>query len=922
MELPLTEKEIEFMEHFYTPTSMTENLIPVNENAPHCWNEKEDCIYEYPYQEMMQNFSYLVANDSELKPEVLALKKKGAGDCFSIGSRNTGKSFFLKIDVFLTWIHKVKEACLASFDQKHLSKVADPIAAYIESHPFAKIFHLKKGATASVNRKHGGLRAVSEHGCLIEGANEKVEGNNPGTDFHSKHYEVFWYEEACVDRNTLVRIVDKNGLIRSEFIGKLINSGEWKDVLIYSYNFEKRKLELKPIINIFKKTIPHYSYWDLKVENFGNTEYRRLITSQNQKIYTDNGYKQVEELNIGDKLYSIDYDRLSDLQKQILIGTLLGDACINKKAKGKCHPAIHFVHGLNQQEYIKYKRECFGNLFRSFHRSKNKDGWNFQDTSFGGKTIKGTSDTCIDFYEFLNFKKETLDETLLQKYLSPVSLAFWIADDGSLIGNDGKTEKTKVIRIHSYGFNYKSHIILQTILKEKFDLDVNIKELNRFGKHYYYLEFNSLNTLKLIALIKDYIHPTLYYKIYTKIELCNFIYSNVIPKFIDLGNQVQDLLQPVKLLSKEKVYKKSWTMYDVEVADNHNFFASGLLISNSYMSAEGTEKRIDAGSSLGYIERISGIPDLRIGSPLTKILSDKKLKRYIWRLPQFVRPDWSDAMREKRIAEYNGQNSSSYKLNVEAEIMEGAEGFWDIDRLKEKCYNPKRKVKVFEVSKDSFSKFKSNIIVERMPGTEKVFICSDIGLGGSASQIIIIFKVGDKYKYVYNIPLFKLIQKEQAEVFKWLYDVLGGAFIAIDATGDGGVINDYLFDMGVPQECLLKVKFNENIEIDFEKDPETGYVITDKNGEPVMKKMNTLDFAMQEMEKIFYEGMMEVPQDENFFEEFNGFYVKMVGTRKSYGSNTSDHKHQSFQVFAVCRYFNEFNELKTVQNQPRCYGVI
>jgi hypothetical protein len=79
---------------------------------------------------------------------------------------------------------------------------------------------------------------------------------------------------------------------------------------------------------------------------------------------------------------------------------------------------------------------------------------------------------------------------------------------------------------------------------------------------------------------------------------------------------------------------------------------------------------------------------------------------------------------------------------------------------------------------------------------------------------------------------------------------------------------------------------------------------------------------MQEMEKIFYEGMMEVPQDENFFEEFNGFYVKMVGTRKSYGSNTSDHKHQSFQVFAVCRYFNEFNELKTVQNQPRCYGVI
>ena len=538
MEAPLTEKEIEFCEHFYTPTSMTENLIPVNENAPHCWSDKEDCIYEYLYQEMMQNFSYLVANDPELTPQQNFNKRKGAGDCYSIGSRGTGKSFFIKIDVFLTWIHKVTEGCISSFDQKHLSKVTDPIASYIESHPFAKIFHLKKGATASVNRKHGGLRAVSEHGCLIESANEKVEGNNPGTDFHSKHFEILWIEEV------------------------------------------------------------------------------------------------------------------------------------------------------------------------------------------------------------------------------------------------------------------------------------------------------------------------------------------------------------------------------------------------SYISDEGTQKRVDAGSQLGVIERFSGIPDLRIGSPLTKLLHNKNISKKIWRLPQYVKPTWSDELKEDRILHYGGENSSAYKLNVEAEIIEGAEGFWDIDRLKEKCYNPKRKVKIFEISKESFAKFKSNIIVERMPGTEKVFICSDIGLGGSASQVIIIFKVGDKYKYVYNIPLFKLIQKEQAEVFKWLYDVLGGAFISIDATGDGGVINDYLFDMGVPQECLLKVKFNENIEIDFEKDPETGYVITDKNGQPVMKKMNTLDFAMQEMEKIFYEGMMEVPQDENFFEEFNGFYVKMVGTRKAYGSNTSDHKHQSFQVFSVCRYFNEFNELKSVQNQPRCYGVI
>jgi hypothetical protein len=77
MEAPLTESEIEMMEHFHDPVSMTENLIPVNENAPHTWNAECDCIYEYPYQLMMQNFSYLIAPDLTLKPEIIRKKQKG-----------------------------------------------------------------------------------------------------------------------------------------------------------------------------------------------------------------------------------------------------------------------------------------------------------------------------------------------------------------------------------------------------------------------------------------------------------------------------------------------------------------------------------------------------------------------------------------------------------------------------------------------------------------------------------------------------------------------------------------------------------------------------------------------------------------------------------------------------------------------------
>jgi hypothetical protein len=48
----------------------------------------------------------------------------------------------------------------------------------------------------------------------------------------------------------------------------------------------------------------------------------------------------------------------------------------------------------------------------------------------------------------------------------------------------------------------------------------------------------------------------------------------------------------------------------------------------------------------------------------------------------------------------------------------------------------------------------------------------------------------------------------------------------------------------------------------------------------------------------------------------------MTGMRKSYGSSTSDHKHQSFQVFAICWFFNIFNQLKDKNlNRKRSWGT-
>lgn len=532
---PLSEDEVEFLEHFYTPTSLTECLFPDNFTAPQVWSNESEGFWIRPYNLVIQNFFNLYAEDPEKTYAENFKDREGAGTLYQIAARNTGKSLWLIIDTVLSVIYGFKQICIASCDDFHLGKVTDPFASYIDSHPFLKIFNLKDSRKKTVSRTP--LEVITEHGVVVKGANEKAESIDAGKQFHGIHAESWYYEE-------------------------------------YSYSCE-----------------------------------------------------------------------------------------------------------------------------------------------------------------------------------------------------------------------------------------------------------------------------------------------------------------------------------------------------------EAAKKRIESGATYGCIERFSGIPDLRIGSPMTKTLNNKKLKNWTWRVPMYVTDDWCDEMKQQKIEKYGGENSPSYLLNVEAKIIEGAYGFWDMARIKEMCLKENKRIKYFEISKEAFQNFESIIHVERLPGTLQCFICADIGAGASPTEIIIIFFDGKKYKYVYNIPLFKLVQKEQAQIFKWLYDKLGGAFIALDNTGDHGGISTYLKDFGIPSELILDVNFNANIEVDFEKD-ENGIVIRDGNGVPLMKSVYTLDWSMSELEKLFYEGRIELPLDEKFLTQFNAYFVKKTGTRKSYGSSIDDHNHQAWQVFAICRFFNEFNmQRNNLTTTNRCYFV-
>jgi hypothetical protein len=333
----------------------------------------------------------------------------------------------------------------------------------------------------------------------------------------------------------------------------------------------------------------------------------------------------------------------------------------------------------------------------------------------------------------------------------------------------------------------------------------------------------------------------------------------------------------------------------------------------SYMSDNGRKKMIDSASSDGVIERFCGIPDLKMGSPLGKMLRDESKRNWICSGPQYLRSDWDEKAKARAIEEYDGETSPNYKLNILGEAIEGANSMFDMARIKENSYTTKRRVKQFEVGKETFDKFDKILVVDKQPA-EMSIIASDIGTTGSPSEICIFFGDNNLMKWRYNISLFMLTTQEQAKIFKWLYDKLDNCVISLDCTaGEGRAIADELVILGVPQDRIVRVMFNSKIVVGFELNDD-GTVKYDEKGTPIHKLERTIDWAVLQLEKILYHGLCEVPHSEKFLREFANYFSVTTGTSKRYGSSSTDHLLQSFQCFAIARFNFELASLTQPQS--------
>lgn len=192
----------------------------------------------------------------------------------------------------------------------------------------------------------------------------------------------------------------------------------------------------------------------------------------------------------------------SNFQRAILIGTLLGDASLRRR-DFKYNPSYTFTFS---QKYDKWQYiEWLYLVFHQFAKGKPNISHTIGKTSMYRFRLMHHPE--LEFYWNLFYRKIG-DKTIkivpndIKNYLSPVSLAVLIQDDGT-----NHADVTNLIATH--GFTEQDNHILANALNEKFDLNFKVRKAGKY--HRLYLPARDVNNIR--DIIEPYIVPCFQYKL-------------------------------------------------------------------------------------------------------------------------------------------------------------------------------------------------------------------------------------------------------------------------------------------------------------------------------------------------------------------------------------------------------------------------
>ena len=191
---------------------------------------------------------------------------------------------------------------------------------------------------------------------------------------------------------------------------------------------------------------------------------------------------------------------LSDLQKRVLYGTLMGDGCLIPNASGNDY-RLQIEQNARQKEYVFWKYEMFKNFVISPPRHiPSVNSWKF-------RTL-----THRDFFlvrrKFYRNGKKILPNDL-SFLVDPMALAVWFMDDGCYAHQ--KDGRPKGYILNTQNFTLAENERLREFLTCAFGLRTSLHR----DKKYYRLYIGKNSMLNFQHLFDSKLQPSMLYKLWS-----------------------------------------------------------------------------------------------------------------------------------------------------------------------------------------------------------------------------------------------------------------------------------------------------------------------------------------------------------------------------------------------------------------------
>ena len=342
----------------------------------------------------------------------------------------------------------------------------------------------------------------------------------------------------------------------------------------------------------------------------GVSRLNHLCCTKDHRIFTNRGYIPAQDIKVGDLVYS-PVEAYEDACLAPIYGMLLGDSHIYQDKRTNGLLRVIATNGAEQLEYLKYKKSLFGEGsicdagLGSFGKEKHSYHWNMPVDPYIDMNLKK------DF--FVNGKK-TITENALNK-LTEESLAFWYMDDGCL-SHRNRNGQSPSIRLNTQGFSEEENQLLANLLVNKFGIPCHVTKEKKNSKEYCHIYIDVNGTPTFLSMVTPYMCKSMAYKTLPE-------YEALLETKKKVYKRVNRVL-PCPVLNvcigqhKNKTLPKKFNIvYDIEVDENHNFIADGIVTHNC----------VNIPWVLGY-ERPLIVTEKLDGTSSTYILERKGRKKY------------------------------------------------------------------------------------------------------------------------------------------------------------------------------------------------------------------------------------------------------------------------------------------------------